>query len=243
MNGTSLNENLHELSTLDRNNHKFAVSNFFLNSNFYDNLKPDYYFLSDPLFFKTNNDKINLFFKNLYNQTNWPLVLIIDSKYLSNRNIELLKNNNNITILTYKYITMYFGNFNFNKFLFNFFNSSPFFQNVLVSMLSFFIKNDFKKICIWGANHDWFLNFNLDINNILTLKDYHFYNSSIKTTSLHHNSNNLFLQFRNLTILHYSYRFLSYVSKTKNIKIINMNENSWIDSFEKYNKNESLFHF
>lgn len=234
MNGSSLNENVYELNKLNRHNHKFAVSNFFLNSNLYEILKPDYYFLSDPLFFKSNNTLINSFYKKMFNDTKWPLTLIIDAKHFNFSELNILKKNNNITLYTYKYIPLHFGNFKFNKFLFNNFNSSPLFQNVLVSMLTFFVKNDNKNIFIWGANHDWFLNYKLDRNNKLFLIDHHFYETNNNLITLQENNNNLFYQFRNLSFLHYSYSFLAYISKSKKITIINMNENSWIDSFEKF---------
>ena len=113
-------------------------------------------------------------------------------------------------------------------------------QNVLVASIFLAMNIEFKKIIIAGADHTWHQNLHLDEQNILYIKDIHFYNNEEK---INYRPFNKGLHINETFKIHeifalwakafYGYIALEDYAKYKSCKIYNASEVTFIDAFER----------
>ena len=112
-------------------------------------------------------------------------------------------------------------------------------QNVLIACLYVGINIGFKNLYIFGADHSWHENLMIDENNILNIKDIHFYdNKNIQYTKAYSEADlskvfNMNSFFYALSKKFYGYMELEKYSKLLGSKIFNASTKSYIDAFEK----------
>ena len=246
-NGPSLRKTIDLHLSFISSKKKLCV-NGFVDSIDYPELKPDFYVLVDPAFWKKNlrpdlENLITGIIKKIIHLTNWDMVLYIP--YEAKNNIlfspEVFKNDfikiryfNKTSISGFSW----FENFCFKKQL-----GIPRPQNVLVPSLMLSINMGFKKIFLAGADHTWHENLAIDEKNNLCIKDPHFYDSGkegvnyrpILTTE--GKSLRLHEQFNALSITFGNYFVIEKYAQFRNSQIINISEVSFIDAFERLKLN------
>ena len=271
-NGPSLKESFEKDMSFIKARKIFCV-NSFAESDYYVDLKPNFYILADPLYwekdyqnifddiensniskYEKNHDNIvnvefyrklkkvrdNLF-KSLIDKTQWKLNLFIPlHSKPSGVFDEVAKKNKNINLIYYSTIPINF-NIPFFRHLFYKLNiGMPTPQTVLVAAIFLALKSNFKKIFLFGVDHSWHEDLVLDENNILCIKDKHFYNATenkltplvgnIKTgitTKMHEQFYALYLTFR-------SHLLLEYYSEVINSKVYNFSKKTYVDAYERY---------
>lgn len=214
----------------------FAVTNYFLK------IKPEYYVLTDRMFWSQNaNEDIKKDNEELYfhlDKVDWRMNLICPEsgfEWISNR----LRANKNIKVLKVHSVNIEFKTEKINLFALNKNFITPHFINGLVMVLWHAIYKNSIDIEIYGADFSLFKEYYIDqkTNDLYTSAS-HFYkntkaqdNASFKypneTKKMLHTR--LYQQWSSF----YQMYLLSKIAKMKQIKITNLSSNSFLDSFER----------
>lgn len=242
-NGPSLINDLNNNLTFFENR-ELIVVNAFSKSNYFEKLQPKYYVLIDPVFWNKNISVIHqkeLEVLDLINEkVNWDLNLIVPFVAFKNLSNKFYKN---------KFITVYFYNHtiiknNFSKQirhrLYSHGIGTPIFQNVVSASMFNALNLNFRKIFLFGVEHSWIKNICVNKDNVVCLKEEHFYEIQNTLPVYDGNGNNYKLS---KLLFDYANMFLGYTiieeyAKYKNSIIYNMTPDSYIDAFVKKNYNE-----
>lgn len=240
-NGPSLiglieNENFNKI----RENYHFCVVNFSILSPFFQQLKPEYITIADPLFFERpiKDENVKLFIKEL-EKINWNIYLIVPFIFYKKLKQELI----NLTYVTIIPIhtniisksisNNYIRNLIYKKGL-----SCPRIQNVIVACIYSMINFGYKQIYLYGVDHSWTSQLCVNKHNQVCMKDKHFYDDEnielkpyLKCSGEEYKMHELL---RDFAYMFESYHELqSYSEYLKNVKIINKSPDSFIDAFIK----------
>lgn len=93
--------------------------------------------------------------------------------------------------------------------------------------------NNYKKIFILGAEHDWIKNIEVNDKNQLILNDLHFYDGENNKRILEFN---MIDEYRSLYLLYKEYMKIKQFSEYMNCKIYNATNGGLLDIFERTNK-------
>ena len=183
--------------------------------------------------------KDNLF-KSLVEKTKWRLNLFVPLHSKPSKVFEdLATRNNNINVIYYSAIPINFKLSFFRHISYTLNIGMPTPQNVLIAAIFLALKINFKKIYLIGADHSWHEDLVLDENNILCLKDKHFYNQNeIKLTPLVGDIKNgtitkMHEQYYALYLTFRSHMFCESYSKKLNSLIANYSKKTYIDAYER----------
>ncbi len=243
-NGPSLSNDLNLIFTEKINGARIMAVNLFLFSELFVKIKPDYYIVQDPAFFKSNVDGKYLkmqddFVECFITNVNWPIGLIIPPSALKNHKFLRLKMNNNISLIIRKSIPIIGGSTSFNNFLYKNDLATPLALNVLIAAVFEALKMGYKHVNLYGADHSWHENYELGIDNVLYIKESHFYDDSESTykkpladeygkkVRVHEEFFNLYRVFKIYDSLH---KF----SLSIHAHVKNRSSKTWIDSFDRY---------
>ena len=228
----SLEKNKDHLSELD-----LIAVNLMVNSPEYEKYKPKTYVVCDPLFWvedvpESLRERIDLFYDNIVQKTQWELQLYIPFLARKNKKIESILSQNPHIKICYYNKTKVEGHKWLCYAAYNRQWGMPRAQNVIVAALMMAIHSKYKEIYLAGVDSNFIHNIWVDEKNNLRFDDYHYYSDSeekikrILPEKIHEEC-----------LLSY-YMFKSYVdienySIYKNIKICNTGPHSFIDAFEK----------
>jgi hypothetical protein len=221
----------------------FCVNNFACTPLFED-LKPEYYVLQAPQFFKDDSQLSNYYieqrqklFSHIQMKTNWVLFLVVPvSAKKSDAFNALVDSNSNLKPLFFNDTAI--EGFSFlTTFAFNHSLGMPRPHNVLIPAIMNAIRIGFTNIYIIGADHSWLGEISVNENNEALVHQKHFYDEETskpekmedyiyRPRRLHEILNKFYL-----TFLGY-WEIKSYAAK-KDIRIINASETSMIDAFER----------
>ncbi len=240
--GPSLIKDIHEINNYKKDNCDFFAVNFFANTDTFFQLKPNYYFLADKLFW---SEDLNKNFLQLRNNTyqklkkiNWKISILcpesgynyIKSSLLDNPNISFIKIPEKSINLTTKKMQLYALR---NRF-FSIAN-----VNSMVTLLWYSIMCNYKEIYLYGIDFSGFKSITVDQKtNYVSVPVKHFYKNSKaeKDSSNKYNSkSNKSLSER----LYQNYRVLKFtdllneLAVAKNINVVNRSSFSYIDSFKR----------
>jgi hypothetical protein len=236
-NGPSLNNSIDQSYDFISNSVKIVV-NFSPLSDLFWKLKPDFLVLVDPSFWEENIDKdLKIKIEELVEKIkdiDWNIKIVMPIlKNQKNRFTEVLSGVKNINFVNInsKPSSKEFIEDRILEYASN--NSSPLFQSVSVASLYFAMNIGFKKIYLFGFDHDWIKNIIIDDSNNLLLMDNHYYDKSKQTYKII--KSNLLEEFRAQYQLHNSYNEIREYAKVLDIKIYNCTKNSLLDSFERIN--------
>lgn len=240
--GPSLLKDIYEINNYKKNECDFFAVNFFANTKTFSELKPNYYFLADKLFW---SEELNKNFDQLRNETinrlkivNWKISILcpesgydyIKSKLLKNSNISFIKIPEKSISLSTKKMQM-------------FALQSRFFSipnvNSVVTLIWYSIICNYSEIYIYGADFSGFKSINVDQKtNYVSVPVKHFY----KNSKAEEDSSNKYQAKKNKSLgdrLYQSYRVLKYndllndLAINRGIDIINRSSFSYIDSFKR----------
>jgi len=232
-NGPSLTKEI-DFITNDRELNSILVLNFFCNSKMFFDLQPEYYCISDPLVFNSEDGYLRIpevlddFIINM-NKVSWPCVLFFPQHFSTSFVLNKI-NNNNINFCTFN-STPLLGE---SKIVFNLFKRNlgmPIPESVIISGIFLAINIGYKKIDLFGVDHSWIRDFKVDASNSSSFFLAHFYGASSRTKNDRSVSQFLISQYR----LFRSHEVLEHYARVNNITIINNTKDSLIDSYERRN--------
>lgn len=244
-NGPSINDNIVALKPILQSNACLCV-NHFAECDLFEMVKPSYYLLLDPTFWlpgclqRLIDARLRLY-TILKQKTEWDLTLLVpvvakqfvdwDSLFDENKNIKVVFFNS--TPLTgFRWLSHRLYKFNLGM---------PHAQNVLVAAIFAAINIGYKHIYLLGADHSWHETLVLSDDNVVCLKDKHFYDDAIvklvpwkkgtdngDTWKMHE----IFLAFSKMFE---GYQYLEEYSKFRGTKIYNASTKTNIDAFTRCN--------
>ena len=240
-NGPSLKDDIEKVIEESRESEVYVL-NYFAVTNYFLKIKPEYYVLTDRMFWSQNaNEDIKKDNEELYfhlDKVDWRMNLICPEsgfEWISNR----LRANKNIKVLEVHSVNIEFKTEKINLFALNKNFITPHFINGLVMVLWHAIYKNSIDIEIYGADFSLFKEYYIDqkTNDLYTSAS-HFYkntkaqdNASFKypneTKKMLHTR--LYQQWSSF----YQMYLLSKIAKMKQIKITNLSSNSFLDSFER----------
>lgn len=223
-----------------RNNNNFCVVNFSILSPLFQQLKPEFLTIADPLFFQRpiNNEKIKLF-KEVLLKVDWNFTLIIPFRFYKQIQKELI-NQTNITVIPIhtQVLSEKIKNLSFRNLIYKKGLSCPRIQNVVVASIYSMINYGYHHIYLYGVDHSWTTQLCVNTDNQVCLKDIHYYdNGKVELKPWLKGSGEPYKMhevLRDLAYMFNSYHELQiYASYLGNIKIINNSPNSFIDAFDR----------
>lgn len=243
-NGPSLNSLINNYESFLSEKILLCV-NFFPNTEYFDKYKPQILVISAPELWRTDAMPVYLdlskqLFENLAKKTQWSFILFIPfeaKKYKQWQNI--IASNSNIKIQYYN-PTPVEGYKWFKHIAYSMQLGMPRPHNVLIPSIMLGITLKFKTIYLWGADHSWLKEINVDENNQVLVNQKHFYDENTSKPQ----PMNKFKGTRRLheVLIKFVHAFRGYFdieeyARKKGVKIYNATPNSYIDAFERYKNN------
>ena len=234
-NGPSLRNDIPEIIK-KRENSPIMVVNAFAHDVFFEKLKPKYYILIDPAFFRPSiNDRIKKFKKitsdSLIQKTRWELYLFVPISGIKSSFVKNIKNRNkNIKIIEFKNIPVIGGSDLLNIFLFKNNLANPLYKNVLNTSIFLAIKMKFSKIFIFGADHSWTRDLSVNSQNEVFYGDSHVYDPKLTYIK---EDKPFYLVLKSFSLMFKSHTLISKYAKKTGVVLLNCTKNSFIDSYEK----------
>lgn len=218
------------------------VLNYFAVTEYFKEIKPEYYVLTDRMFWDQNannnikNDNEKLFIS--LDKVSWKMNLICPEsgfQPISKR----LNNNKNIKVIKVNSVNVEFRNEKINLFALNQNIVTPHFINGLVMVLWHAIYRKRLDIEIYGADFSLFKEYYIDqVTNELSNSAPHFYKNSNAENNVSRKYPNepkkmlhtrLYQQWSSF----YQMYLLSKLAKKNKIKITNLSSNSFLDCFDR----------
>jgi len=243
-NGPSLNEVIKDLPTLRKGRDVFCV-NFFAMTDYYVKIKPSNYVLHDKIFWidEVSDDllqKREELFDRLKKATNWPLLIFVPYAAKASRKFEQLSNfNSNINIFYYYHSTFEPPDgiyTNIRHFLYKYNSDISFANNVLIPTIFFAINLEYKKIFIFGADHSWHEQIFVGFDNVLYIKQGHFYDKKVDKLPFYRRKNKPFKIHEAFDLwarVFKGHTLLEEYANKKGVKIYNVSGKSYIDAYER----------
>lgn len=215
-------------------NYRTLAVNFAANAPEFTLIKPDYYVLADPHFFKSTDDEnVRRLLDNLSSVT-WNMRLIVDNRYrpLVDKAVKLPSN-----IIAETFSGTGVEGFNwFEDAAYKSGFAMPRPRNVLIPSLMAGIMLGYKTIYICGADHSWMQDLHVTEDNEVVSGMNHFYKDSRKEID---RSKNEYKNYRlHQILLSYYTAFLSYhkierYARKIGVDIFNATKGSYIDAFRR----------
>ena len=204
--------------------------NLFCLSEYFDVIKPQYYFLADVGFFAPRNERHEKMVDKLIgglNKVSWPMTLIIPSVIpVGARLLSSLKNNH-IRIIKIN-TTRIDG---FRGFCHHYYNRQmavPQCENILGVVLTKVVSWNYKNIYLYGADHSWTKDLFVDDDNVVCYGDRHVYDTNLSIVKMNHP---LWVELRSFTIVFKAHMKIQEYAKTKGCNIYNCTKGSFIDAY------------
>jgi hypothetical protein len=219
-----------------------ALNNFALHEIFLE-VKPNNYMIADPVYW-LEGEKYERFAELKYklrlkfvNEVSWQMTFWVPffAKKAGWIN-EIANNNSNIKICYYNLID--FKGFNSLKYLlYDRGLGAPKAQTVLIQAIFNSIWMGSKHISIAGADHNWLDNIYVGADNHVYLSDNHFDKNDNASYKPWLDYKGEFYKLHNLLIdlskMFSGYHEIKKYSESRNIKVVNLTKDSYIDAFEK----------
>lgn len=243
-NGPSLKDDINKNPNIFSVKKDFICVNDFVKSDYFELLHPTHYVLLDPFYWEGDQEELVLFFNHISVRTKWRLNLFLPQEI---KNISLLDEsgiNENKFIKIYRYNRTPIDGFNiFNHVIFKSNLGMPWAQNVLVAAIFIAINIGYKKIYLLGADHSWHEELEVGDDNIVYVKQKHFYDGDIvkrkpvyKKSMNMDQENNRFKMFEIFEAwgkMFRGYCILDQYAVKVGVKIYNAGSKSFIDAFER----------
>lgn len=221
--------------------------NTFVNTEYYEILKPKYYAIADSKLWNPikSTEKLGATYEqNLWNEiphslvkkTKWKQFVFLPHFAKSNPNlIKILEENANLE-LVFVNMSIYKG---FERLKYSFYDKQfcvPLICNVLAYAIYIAILSGYKQIKLYGADHSLFNNLSVSSDNKVIICAKHSYNQSGDTRFLYHPDGSLINMgeyLAELSSIWKTYYELELYAKYRNCHILNCTKNSYIDAFDR----------
>lgn len=194
----------------------------------FNEIRPDFYVLADPVFFTEGNPQVDKLMSDL-GSVSWDMILFVP------RGAKPRISNPNIRILPFNMVGVE-GSAMLEDFAFRHRLGMPRPRNVLIPSLMIACWLGFKKITIKGADHSWMETLRVDGNNNVISVQPHFYSDSTEEKErvrqvyadvrLHHIIYSFYVAFR-------AYHSIERYASKNGITIVNETPDSFIDAFRR----------
>ena len=228
-NGPSLRETMAEHTELLKENVTMAV-NFAANTDMFKLIKPRFYVLADPHFFRSDEPNVIQLWENL-NLADWSMTVYVPAAY-AKRARALAPS---ATIEAYNAVGVegwrWLCNAAYDSGL-----GMPRPRNVLIPAIMIAIQAGFKEIFLTGADHSWLQTLSVgDDNAVLSIQP-HFYADNkreLSRSAAEYRGYRLHDVLRGFTIAFESYHRIRQFADTKGVNIYNATPGSYIDAFQR----------
>lgn len=230
-NGPSLDDFLKNDRTTYARKNLIAV-NFFCNSHKFQIIKPNFYVISDPSVFNDDleinhlADKIILLLTNM-SKVNWNIILFVPFRFRKTEFVKKIRSEfvevnfyNDTPVKGFKKIMHFIYKNNLGM---------PISESVIISAIFIAINLKFSEIQLFGVDQSWLKDVRVDKDNSVSIGFDHF-NGEVNRVKVNTDLTDFLLS---QARLFNSHRLLKYYSEVRNIKIINMTKDSFIDSYDK----------
>lgn len=222
-----------DIENIDFNSSDISVVNAFFQSPWFKRLKPHYYVVADPVFFRREEN-----LSPIIRDVDWDMVLLVPTIAWKNmKNLHSVPNKN-ITILPYN--SLPYNGFECIKYkLYENGLSMPKVQNVLVASIFTGINLGYKEIRLYGVDHSWTKTLGVNSQNEVCAVDDHFYDKNESTFSPYWKDPETKEMFKMHELLRAfaqmfeSYHVLRGYADYKGVRIVNCTKESFIDAFER----------
>jgi len=216
--------------------------NFFAFSEYYEQIKPKYYVILDPNFWQENlsegvEDR-DRFLDVFVQKTSWNLTLYMPHDAKNSTVLARLINCSNIKT-EYFNRTPVDGFSWFRHFLYKRSLGMPLAQNVLVASVFLALNLEYEEVYIVGADHSWHEEIEVGKDNVLYVRQKHFYDSEevVELKPFFHAGDkgvfNIYQVFDGWAKLFYSYMLLRKYADELGVKIYNASSKTYVDAFER----------
>ncbi len=227
-NGPSLRQTMADNMDILKASKTLAV-NFAANSPEFFEIKPAYYVLADPHFFKnTDNETVKRLYENI-SKADWNMTLFVPFGVI------VPEVGNYITVERFNMVGIdgcdWIQNIAFDNA-----RAMPRPRNVLIASIMIAIFKGYKDIYIVGADHSWLQTISVNDNNEVVSVQPHFYKEDkkeIKRVNNEYSSYPLHQIIYSFYIAFRAYHQISRYAEKRNIKIYNSTPGSFIDAFER----------
>ncbi len=241
-NGPSLGKTLEEkIGFITKGDKEIFVVNYFINSPFYEKIKPQYYVLNAPEFWidtttEMHKRKRKKLFEDLNAKTNWDMKIFVPFEAGKTKLWKNLFDKNKHIEVVYYNKTPVEGLRWVNNLLFKYNLGMPRPYNVLIPSIFLALNMGFKTIYLFGADHSWHEEIRVDEKNTVLVNHQHFYDNSSQIKPMYHlDGKEYYIHdvFRKLYLAFKGYFVLKDYAGSLGAKILNASEKSYIDAFEK----------
>ena len=233
-NGPSLRDEISKLENVAE--YDYGMLNDSILTPEFQRFKPKYYFLADPLYFSRDLEANDHRMTKAFNSIDWQITLCVPTSVLNY--VKSIINNKNISIVAIPVSIprivkiQRLRNYAYKKGW-----ACPPVQNVVVSGIYIAIIEGYKTIELYGVGHSWLEQLAVRDDNVVCLKDVHYYNSDVDMKPWVKVDGGLYKLhevLRDLAQMFDSYWELRYLANDMGgIKIVNRTKGSWIDTFER----------
>lgn len=242
-NGPSLKDSLNKYRDFLKNKVLFCTNDF-IDSPFFQELKPTYYLLMDPVYWNQGaSARFQEMFKRYSSQfsyISWPMTLVLPSAAKRwNYFLEIPKQNSFLKI-AYVNTAQIRGPQAFRYWLYDHNLAMPLMHNVLVAATYLGVYFGFKSIFFFGGDHSWFKNIEMGSDNALKITNNRVHDqmqsasapffSNIEETKPY-TMPTLFYWLADIFQGHWE---ASDYAKKRGAKVFNASEVSYIDAYERY---------
>ena len=234
-NGPALKEALKNLP--DQSKTDFFVVNMFANQDIFFDLKPKNYIIIDPYTwdyethpFLDSSADLKVFQQNAVNlqkalaRVDWNMNLFVPNGCPKRFTDKLSPSINVIHINT----TPVDGSVRLSHFLYKHGLGMPFPMNVTNAAVYVAIMLRYPRTYLYGANHSWLKDYDVDENNRIFLNDNHFYDKSRKYIK----KGCLQTSLKCMSIAFFSHDKLDNFSREMGVRVYNRTKGSFIDAYE-----------
>lgn len=229
-NGPSLRTNLdNNLELLERSD-TLAV-NFAANTPEFRILRPKYYVLADPHFFRNVSDKNVAALSESLKAVDWRMTLFVPAK--SRRSAARMIGNPMVSVEGFNFLAAEGWKW-LEQFMFRLRLGMPRPRNVLIPSIMIGIWLGYKKIYILGADHSWLKTLDVDSDNRVVSVQPHFYKEDsheVERINRTYLDLKLHQVLESMTIAFASYHKINAYASRCGITIINATPGSFIDAF------------
>lgn len=228
-NGPSLKAAL-ELGEVKFEGNDVVCVNMFCLSEFFQVIKPNYYFLSDLAYFAPKNERHeNLVDKliDYINKVEWDMTLVIPNVIPGGSRLMSSLRNNHIRIIKINTTRIdgfrFFCHYHYNRQM-----AVPQCENIVGVVLTKVISWNYKNIYLYGADHSWTKDLFVDDDNVVCYGDRHVYNTNLSIIKMNHP---LWVELRSFTIVFKAHMKIQEYAKAKGCNIYNCTKGSFIDAY------------
>lgn len=232
-NGKSLND----VSLIEDDAIDYMVVNRHVLGDNYTTIRPAYYVLADPHFFR-HPEGLNVI-KTINEKTTWSMTLCVVYTKEAKQALKQIVDNSNIKIIFYNQ-TAFEGYNNLRYYFYDQQLAMPVVQNVLVASIMIGLQMNYMHIELYGVEHSWTKYLFVGENNVVYLENPHFFDKGKVSAQpvkdiQHTNEYPIYLILKNYSRMFKSYwEIKNYMIATrKSNHICNKTKGSFIDAFKR----------